>query len=227
VARGGDAAVIRVVLVDDQALVRAGLSRILGPEDDMEIVAECSDGSEVEAAVAETHPDIVVMDVRMKNVDGTEATKRVRAKADAPPVLTLTTFDDDEVVAASLAAGASGFILKDARGEDLIAAVRAVAKGGAWLDPAIAGKVIEAYRSTGIPRSQQQAKLAELTDREMDVLRLIGRGNSNTEIAQELYISEGTVKSHIGHIFTKLDLRDRAAAIVFAFDHALVEPGGT
>jgi len=217
---------IRVLLVDDQPLVRAGLSRILGPEEDMEIVAECADGSDVEAAVAATQPDIVVMDVRMKNVDGTEATRRVRAKADAPPVLTLTTFDDDEVVAASLAAGASGFILKDARGEDLIAAVRAVANGGAWLDPAIAGKVIEAYRSTGIPRAQQQAKLAELTDREIDVLRLIGRGTSNTEIAEQLFISEGTVKSHIGHIFTKLDLRDRAAAIVFAFDHALVEPGG-
>jgi DNA-binding NarL/FixJ family response regulator len=218
--------VIRVLLVDDQPLVRAGLSRILGPEDDMEIVAECADGSEVEAAVAAARPDIVVMDVRMKNVDGTEATRRVRAKADAPPVLTLTTFDDDEVVAASLAAGASGFILKDARGEDLIAAVRAVANGGAWLDPAIAGKVIEAYRSTGIPRAQQQAKLAELTDREIDVLRLIGRGSSNTEIAEQLFISEGTVKSHVGHIFTKLDLRDRAAAIVFAFDHSLVEPGG-
>ena len=217
---------IRVLLVDDQPLVRAGLSRILGPEEDMEIVAECADGSDVEAAVAATQPDIVVMDVRMKNVDGTEATRRVRAKADAPPVLTLTTFDDDEVVAASLAAGASGFILKDARGEDLIAAVRAVANGGAWLDPAIAGTVIEAYRSTGIPRAQQQAKLAELTDREIDVLRLIGRGTSNTEIAEQLFISEGTVKSHIGHIFTKLDLRDRAAAIVFAFDHALVEPGG-
>jgi DNA-binding NarL/FixJ family response regulator len=217
---------IRVLLVDDQQLVRAGLTRILGPEDDMEIVAECADGSEVEAAVTATQPDIVVMDVRMKNVDGTEATRRLRARADAPPVLTLTTFNDDEIVAASLAAGASGFILKDARGEDLIAAVRAVATGGAWLDPAIAGKVIEAYRSTGIPRAQQQAKLAELTEREVDVLRLIGRGTSNTEIAEQLFISEGTVKSHIGHIFTKLDLRDRAAAIVFAFDHALVEPGG-
>jgi len=215
-----------VLPVDDQPLVRAGLSRILAPEDDMEIVGECSDGDEVEAAVATTAPDIVVMDVRMKHVDGTEATRRVRSRDDAPPVLTLTTFDDDEVVAASLAAGASGFILKDARGEDLIAAVRAVATGGAWLDPSIAGKVIEAYRSTGIPRAQQQAKLAELTEREVDVLRLIGRGATNTEIGEQLFISEGTVKSHIGHIFAKLDLRDRAAAIVFAFDHALVEPGG-
>ena len=226
-ARGGHTPVIRVVLVDDQQLVRAGLARILGPEDDMEIVA----GGAPTALNPKPRwprpiPDIVVMDVRMKNVDGTEATRRVRAKADAPPVLTLTTFDDDEVVAASLAAGASGFILKDARGEDLIAAVRAVANGGAWLDPAIAGKVIEAYRSTGIPRAQQQAKLAELTEREVGVLRLIGRGRSNTEIAEQLFISEGTVKSHIGHIFTKLDLRDRAAAIVFAFDHSLVEPGG-
>jgi DNA-binding NarL/FixJ family response regulator len=218
--------VIRVVLVDDQPLVRAGLSRILGPEPDIEIVAECADGSEVLAAVAATSPTIVVMDVRMKNVDGTEATRLVRALPDAPPVLTLTTFDDDEVVAASLAAGASGFILKDAPGEDLIAAVRAVALGGAWLDPTIAGKVIEAYRSTGIPRAQQQAKLRELTEREVGVLELIGRGATNAEIAERLFISEGTVKSHIGHIFTKLDLRDRAAAIVFAFDHHLVEPAG-
>ena len=217
---------IRVVLVDDQPLVRAGLIRILGPEPDIEIVAECADGSEVEAAVEMTHPDVVVMDVRMKEVDGTEATRRVRVRPDAPPVLILTTFDDDEIVAASLAAGASGFILKDARGEDLIGAVRSVAGGGAWLDPHIAGKVIEAYRATGIPRAQQRAKLDELTTREVDVLRLIGRGASNTEIAEQLFISEGTVKSHIGHIFTKLDLRDRAAAIVFAFDHALVEPGG-
>ena len=217
---------IRVVLVDDQPLVRAGLTRILGPEPDIEIVGECGDGSEVEAAVASTAPDVVVMDVRMKDVDGSEATRRVRARDDAPPVLILTTFDDDEIVAATLAAGASGFILKDARGEDLISAVRSVAAGGAWLDPHIAGKVIEAYRATGIPRAQQQARLAELTSREVDVLRLIGRGASNTEIAEQLFISEGTVKSHIGHIFTKLDLRDRAAAIVFAFDHALVEPGG-
>jgi DNA-binding NarL/FixJ family response regulator len=166
------------------------------------------------------------MDVRMKDVDGTEATRRVRSTSDAPPVLVLTTFDDDEVVAAALAAGASGFILKDARGEDLIAAVRAVARGGAWLDPSIAGKVIEAYRANGIPRAQQQVRLAELTARELDVLRLVARGATNTEIAAQLFISEGTVKSHIGHIFTKLDLRDRAAAIVFAFDHALVEPGG-
>lgn len=217
---------IRVLLVDDQALVRAGLTRILGPEHDLEIVAECEDGAEVEAAVTATTPDVVVMDIRMKDVDGTEATRRVRANADAPPVLILTTFGEDEVVAGALAAGASGFILKDARGEDLIAAVRTVARGGAWLDPAIAGKVIEAYRLTGIPRAQQQARLAELTTREVDVLRLIGRGATNSEIAETLFISEGTVKSHIGHIFTKLDLRDRAAAIVFAFDHALVEPGG-
>jgi DNA-binding NarL/FixJ family response regulator len=217
---------IRIVLVDDQPLVRAGLNRILGPEPDLEIVAECADGSEVEAAVAATRPGIVLMDVRMKDVDGTEATRRVRSASDAPPVLVLTTFDDDEVVAASLAAGASGFILKDARGEDLIAAVRAVAGGGAWLDPSIAGKVIETYRANGIPRAQQQVRLAELTARELDVLRLVARGATNTEIAAQLFISEGTVKSHIGHIFTKLDLRDRAAAIVFAFDHALVEPGG-
>lgn len=217
---------IRVLLVDDQPLVRAGLTRILAPEDDIEIVAECGDGSEVDAAVDAATPDVVVMDVRMKDVDGTEATRRLRSRPNSPPVLTLTTFGEDEVVAASLAAGASGFILKDARGEDLIAAVRAVASGGAWLDPTIAGTVIEAYRSAGVPRAQQQARLAELTARELDVLRLIGRGATNAEVGAQLFISDGTVKTHIGHIFMKLDLRDRAAAIVFAFDHGLVSPGG-
>ena len=165
------------------------------------------------------------MDVRMKRMDGAEATRRLKQTDDAPSVLILTTFDDGETVATALAAGAAGFLLKDAPGEDLIRATRTVGSGGAWLDPAVAGPVLEAYRTTALPRHQSAARLAELTDRERDVLRLIGRGASNAEIGSTLFISEGTVKTHVGHIFTKLELRDRAAAIVFAFDQGLVEPG--
>jgi DNA-binding NarL/FixJ family response regulator len=216
---------MRVLLVDDQALVRAGLIRILMHEPDIEVVGECSDGDEVVQAVTDTFPDVVVMDVRMKRVDGAEATTRLQQLPDPPPVLALTTFDDDEIVAATFAAGALGFILKDARVEDIIAAVRAVAMGGAWLDPAVAARVINAYRVSAGPRASRQAKLDELSEREMDVLRLIAKGATNHEIGTALFISEATVKSHIGRIFTKLDLRDRSAAIVLAYEHRLVEPG--
>ena len=215
----------RVLLVDDQPLVRAGLARILGPEPDLEIVGECTDGDEVAAAVADLHPDVVLMDVRMKRVDGVEATRRLRAGLDPPPVLVLTTFDDDATVAAALAAGADGFVLKDAPGEDLVRATRVVAGGGGWLDPAIAPRVLATYRASALPRAAAAARVDELTEREADVLRLVARGATNAEIAAALVIGEATVKSHVGHIFTKLDLRDRAAAIVFAFDHGLVRPG--
>jgi DNA-binding NarL/FixJ family response regulator len=216
----------RVLLVDDQPLVRAGLVRILDPEPDLAVVGECEDGDEVGAAVDALEPDVVVMDVRMKRVDGAEATRRLRAsRPDGPPVLALTTFDDDETVAAALGAGAAGFVLKDARGEDLVRAVRTVAAGGAWLDPQVAGRVLQAYRALALPREEQAARLAGLTAREHEVLALIGRGRSNSEIADDLFIGEGTVKTHVGHILAKLGLRDRAAAIVFAFDHGLVAPG--
>jgi DNA-binding NarL/FixJ family response regulator len=217
--------VIRILIVDDQPLVRAGLVRILEPEPNMEIVGECSDGDEVAGAAIELRPDVVVMDVRMKRVDGAEATRRLREILDSPPVLALTTFDDDETVARALGAGANGFILKDAPGEDLIRAVRVTAGGGGWLDPTVAGSVLETYRRIGLPRAAEVARLDELTEREAEVLRLIGQGAANTEIAERLFISEATVKSHIGRVFAKLGLRDRAAAIVFAFDHGLVEPG--
>ena len=166
-------------------------------------------------------------DVRMKDVDGVEATRRLRTRPDAPPVLVLTTFDDDEVLSGALRAGAAGFVLKDAPGEELIRSARTVAAGDAWLDPAVTERVLATYRSSA-PTSDDGAavRIEELTPRERDVLRLIGRGASNTEIAESLFVSEATVKSHIGHIFTKLDLRDRAAAIVFAFDHGLVAPEG-
>lgn len=218
---------IRVLLVDDQALIRAGLVRILGPEPDMEIVGECADGDEVPAAIAAHHPDVVLMDVRMKRVDGATATAALRESDPDVPVLILTTFDDDDVVAAALGAGAAGFILKDAPGTDLIRATRSVAEGGSWLDPGIAGKVLATYRRAGLPREAQAARLNTLTEREHDVLQLMARGATNREIADALFISEGTVKTHIGHILTKLDLRDRPAAIVFAYDHRLVEPGAS
>jgi DNA-binding NarL/FixJ family response regulator len=215
---------IGVLLVDDQELVRSGLRRILRRKDGFDVVGECADGSEVPAAVATGRPDVVVMDLRMRDVDGIEATRRLRTDPDAPPVLVLTTFDDDELLSGALRAGASGFMLKDSPAEDLIRAVRTVADGNALLDPAVTGRVLDAYRAG--PGNGTGPDPEQLTSRELDVLRLIGRGLSNGEIARELVISEVTVKSHIGRIFTKLDLRDRAAAIVYAFDRRLVSPGG-
>jgi DNA-binding NarL/FixJ family response regulator len=219
---------IRVLLVDDQELVRAGLRRILHPDEGFEIVGECEDGDEVDDAVGLLRPDVVVMDVRMKRVDGAQATRQLRTRDDAPPVLVLTTFDDDEVLSAALRAGAAGFQLKDAPGEEIMRSARVVATGEAWLDPAVTERVLATYRATAPADDEAAAaSIEELTPRELDVLRMMGRGASNAEIAEELFVSEATVKSHIGHIFTKLDLRDRAAAIVFAFDHGLVAPSGS
>lgn len=215
-----------VVLVDDQAIVRAGVARILGPDDGFQVVAECSDGDEVVDAVLRTQPDVVLMDVRMPRVDGLEATRRLVAQvAEPPPVLVLTTFDEDDVLWGALEAGASGFILKDTRAEDLITATRAVAGGGAWFDPAVTPRVLSAYRRTVLPGRRKRERVEQLTEREHDVLRLVARGATNAEVAATLFVSEATVKSHIGSIFTKLGVRDRAAAIVFAYDHGLVAPG--
>jgi DNA-binding NarL/FixJ family response regulator len=215
---------IRVLLVDDQELVRVGLRRILHPDEGFDIVGECADGAAALDAVARLDPDVVIMDIRMKGMDGVEATRGLRARTASPPVLVLTTFDDDEVLSGALRAGAAGFILKDAPGEDLIRATRTVAEGEAWLDHSITARVLATYRSVSPVSPDSSARIEELSPRELDVLRLIGRGATNTEIAEDLFVSEATVKSHIGHIFTKLDLRDRAAAIVFAFDHGLVAP---
>jgi DNA-binding NarL/FixJ family response regulator len=216
--------VIRVLLVDDQPLARAGLRRILRPRAGFEVVGECDDGDQVEQAVAATNPDVVVMDVRMKRMDGAEATRRLRSRPTGPPVLVLTTFDDDEVLSASLRAGASGFQLKDAPGAELLKAVKTVAEGGAYLDLAVTHRVLAAF---GARASLALRPLDEsLTPRELQVLTLVGRGLANSEIARELYISEVTVKAHLGHVLTKLGLRDRAAVIVYAFDTGLVTPGG-
>ena len=220
------AEVTRVLLVDDQELIRSGLRRILRRKDGFDVVGECSDGDEVVAAVAEHSPHVVLMDLRMKRVGGIEAITRLRRLQGAPPALVLTTFDDDELMSGALRAGAAGFLLKDSPAEDLIRAVRAVAEGGSWLDPAVTGRVLDTYRSApsgGAPVSASPDD-AGLTPREHDVLTLIGQGLTNAEIAQSLHISEVTVKSHIGRIFVKLDLRDRAAAIVYAYDHGIVAP---
>lgn len=217
---------IRVLVVDDQQLVRAGIARILEADPDIVIVGECDDGAGAVDAVTETSPDVILMDIRMKEVDGAEATRRIRELQGPPPVLALTTFDDDETVAAALSSGASGFIVKDAPGEEIIRAVRTVAEGGAWLDPAITPSVIAAFRSTYLPRQEQADRLDDLTEREREVLALLGRGLTNQEIGEELVVTEATVKTHVRHIFEKLGVRDRAAAVVVAFDHGLVLPGG-
>ncbi|WP_182378533.1 response regulator transcription factor [Nocardioides sp. WS12] len=227
-AQGDVDANVRVVLVDDQELVRSGLRRILRRRDGFEIVAECSDGSEVPAVLDELGAgvDVVVMDLRMRTVDGITATGAVVARGDGPPVLVLTTFDDDEMLSGALRAGAAGFLLKDSSADDLIRAVRTVAEGGNWLDPSVTGRVLHRFRSIA-PRpaaSGTPGAADQLTVRELEVLRRMALGRSNGEIAGDLVISELTVKSHVGRIFTKLGLRDRPAAIVYAYDNGLVTP---
>jgi DNA-binding NarL/FixJ family response regulator len=214
---------VRVLLVDDQELVRSGLRRVLRRRDGFIIVDECGDGAGVPAALAAHEVDVIVMDLRMKDVDGIEATRRLAKSGKHPPVLALTTFDDDELLAGALRAGAAGYVLKDAPAEDLIRAVRAVAAGEGWLDTTVTARVLATYRHAAGDRVGPPPEL--LTPREWDVLRAIGRGLSNAEIAAALVISELTVKSHIGRIFVKLGLRDRAAAIVYAFDRGIVTPG--
>jgi len=220
-----DAAPIRVVLVDDQDIVRAGVARILGPPDGFHVVAECSDGDQIVEVVLRERPDVVLMDVRMRRVDGLEATRRLQAEDDPPPVLVLTTFDEDEVLWGALEAGASGFVLKDAAAVDLITATRAVAGGGAWFDPGVTPRVLDAYRRTVLPGHRERRRLDQITEREHAVLRLVARGATNAEVAASLHVSEATVKTHIGSIFAKLGVRDRAAAIVFAYDHGVVAAG--
>jgi DNA-binding NarL/FixJ family response regulator len=216
---------IRVLLVDDQELVRSGLTRILRRRDGFHVVGECDDGDQVVAAVEALAPDVVVMDLRMRRMNGIDATAALRRRADAPPVLVLTTFDDDELLSGALRAGAAGFLLKDSPAEDVVRGVAAVAAGQALLDPAVTGRVLERFRATAeVGPAVPPKAIEELTAREREVLELMGRGLSNNEIADTLVISEVTVKSHIGRIFTKLDLRDRAAAIVYAFDRGLVSP---
>lgn len=215
---------INVLLVDDQALVRKGLLRILNQDADINVVGECEDGDEVVTEVSRLQPDIVLMDVRMKRMDGISATHALLAENVSTPVMILTTFGNDDVLRDALAAGAAGFVLKDASTEDLIRATQVVASGGAWLDPAITNKVLDHYRRLNPQRNEPRVDADALTAREREVLLLIAEGLTNQEIANQLVVSEATVKTHISHIFSKLDARDRAAAIVYAYDQGIVIP---
>jgi DNA-binding NarL/FixJ family response regulator len=214
---------IRVLLADDQALVRAGFRMILKAEPGIEVAGEAADGVEAVALAAETAPDVVLMDVRMPEMDGIEATRRIVTSEDAPRVLVLTTFDLDEYVYEALRAGASGFLLKDAPEEQLLAGIRIVAGGGSLFAPSVTRRLIERFAPPETPRLREG--LDELTPREVEVLRLVARGLSNAEIAKDLFLSEHTVKTHIAHMLQKLDLRDRTQAVVAAYESGLVRPG--
>ena len=212
---------IRVLVADDQSMVRAGFRMLLANEHDIEVVAEASNGLEAVDLAARFRPTVVLMDIRMPELDGLEATRRILAADGAARVLSLTTFDLDDYVYEALRAGASGFVLKDDPPEQLIAAIRVVAGGEALLSPAITKRVITQF--TRIPRSAPPKELDDLTERELDVFRLIARGLSNAEIGGELYISDTTVKTHITHILQKLGLRDRVQAVVLAHETGLFD----
>jgi DNA-binding NarL/FixJ family response regulator len=217
---------IRVVIADDQALVRTGFRVILDSETDLEVVGEAGDGRETVELVQSRRPDVVLMDIRMPHLDGIEATRRLTSLPQSPRVLMLTTFDLDEYVYEALRAGASGFLLKDAGADELLHAVRVVAAGDALLSPSITRRLIADYARRP-PPSEKPATLGELTPRELEVLRLVARGLSNADIARELVLGEATVKTHVARIFQKLDLHDRAQAVVLAYESGLVTPGGS
>ena len=216
-----------VLIVDDQALVRAGFRMILEAEPDIEVVGEAADGREAVEEAQRMKPDVVLMDVRMPEVDGIEATRRLLGQDDIETkIVMLTTFDMDEYVYDALSAGASGFLLKDVPPEQLVAGIRAVASGDALLAPSVTRRVIEEFvRRPPDSVRKPPPKLAELTARELEVLKLIARGLSNAEIAKALFVSETTVKTHVAHVLMKLDLRDRVQAVVLAYESGLVQPG--
>jgi DNA-binding NarL/FixJ family response regulator len=217
--------VIRVVIADDQALVRGGFRMILEAQKDIEVVGEASDGREALAQARELDPDVVLMDIRMPELDGLEATRRIVSGDGSTRVLMLTTFDLDEYVYEAMKAGASGFLLKDVRPEQLAEAVRVVATGDSLLAPAITQRLIAEFVRRPPPGSGAPTELSELTERELEVLKLIARGLSNGEIASALFVSEATVKTHVTHVLTKLKLRDRVQAVVLAYESGLVHPG--
>jgi len=215
---------IRVLVVDDQALVRAGFRMILEAEPDMEVVGEAADGVEAIAAVQRDRPDVVLMDVRMPNLDGISATRQILETGNTAKVLMLTTFDMDEYVYEAFRAGASGFLLKDVPPERLVAGIRAVASGEALLAPSVTRRLIETFvqrqPARALPRS-----IEDLTTREREVLELMARGFSNAEIAEKFVVSETTVKTHVSRVLDKLELRDRVQAVVFAYECGLLQPG--
>ena len=218
---------IRILLVDDQALVRAGFRMILDAEDEMEVVGEAGDGREAIDQVRALRPDVVLMDIRMPELDGLEATRRILdAGEEAPKILMLTTFDLDEYVYEALRAGASGFLLKDTPPEQLVSAIEVISAGEALLSPAITRRVISEFvKGTGPKPQAQFPRLEDLTAREREVLMLIARGLSNAEIAKTLFVSETTVKTHVARILMKLNLRDRVQAVVLAYESGTVQPG--
>jgi DNA-binding NarL/FixJ family response regulator len=218
--------VIRVLIADDQTLVRAGFRAILETQDDLDVVGEAEDGGQAVDLARELRPDVVLMDVRMPGLDGIEATRRLLRDDGAPRVLMLTTFDLDEYVYEAMKAGASGFLLKDAPRDQLIGAVRTVASGDALLAPALVRRLVEDFVRRPPPGAGPPAELEELTEREVEVLTLIARGLANAEIAARLFVSDATVRTHVSHIFAKLELRDRVQAVVLAYETGLVQPGG-
>jgi DNA-binding NarL/FixJ family response regulator len=216
---------LRVIVADDQAMVRAGFRSLLNEEPDIEVVGEAADGEQAVAAVRRLKPDIALMDIRMPNVDGLEATRRIASAGLATRILILTTFDLDEYVYEGLRAGASGFLLKDASPEQLIAAIHVVAEGEAVLAPTVTRRVVEAFARIPAADDELRRALETLTAREREVLRLLARGRSNAEVARELVVSEATAKTHVRHVLAKLDLRDRVQAVVFAYESGLVRAG--
>jgi DNA-binding NarL/FixJ family response regulator len=219
---------IRVLLCDDQALVRSGFRMILEAREDLEVVGEAADGLEAVERTREAAPDVVLMDVRMPNVDGVEATRRIAASGSRARVLILTTFDLDEYVYEAIRAGASGFLLKDVQPVQLVDAVRVVAAGDALLAPTVTRRLLDRF-SESLPGEdvKPRPELDTLTERELEVLKLLAGGLSNAELAERLFLSETTVKSHISSVLRKLDLRDRVQAVVLAYEAGLVRPGST
>jgi DNA-binding NarL/FixJ family response regulator len=216
---------IRIVLVDDQELVRAGFRMVLDAQPDMQVVGEAGDGLGAIDLARRLHADVMVMDARMPRLDGVEATRQIRQAGDLPRVLMLTTFDLDEYAFAALKAGASGFLLKDVPPEELLFAIRAVHSGDSVVAPSTTRRLIDQFAAL-LPGGQAApAELAELTDREREVLTLVAQGLSNSEIAQRLFVSEATVKTHVGRVLAKLCLRDRVQAVVYAYEHGLVRAG--
>jgi DNA-binding NarL/FixJ family response regulator len=216
---------IRVLVADDQALVRGGLVAMLDAQDDIEVVGEAADGGAAVEEALRLRPDVVLMDVRMPNLDGIEATRRLAAHPGAPRVLVLTTFDLDEYAYESLRAGAGGFLLKDAPPARLADAVRTIAAGESLLAPAVTRRLVERFVRRPPPDTARRETFSELTERELDVVGLVARGLANAEIAAKLFVSEATVKTHITRILSKLGLRDRVQVVVLAYESGLVEPG--
>ena len=217
---------MRLLIADDQAVVRSGLRRIMDVEAEIEVVGEAVDGQAAVDAARRLVPHLVLMDIRMPRLDGLAATRRIVAAHDDPPrILILTTFGLDKYVYEALRAGASGFLLKDASPEDIVAAIRTVARGDALLDPAVTASVIGQFAALPSPREDLKAQADELTAREQEVLGLMATGLSNAEIAGELVVSEGTVKTHVGHVLRKLGLRDRIQAVIFGYESGLLQPG--